>query len=101
MLALLLLLSGAELPSAEPPVVVMREARDLLKAREFARLTKLVQAQESAAEKDPGQADRLDWTLNAFRLEDAAIPGLLDEWVKQAPQSWASASTTFVAGSLT
>lgn len=89
MIELLLLLAGPALPSAEAPVAALVEARDLLMARKHAALTALVEARQAAAAKDHAKADEFDWTLNAFRLDNAAIPGLIEDWVKGSAKSWA------------
>jgi hypothetical protein len=89
MIELVLLLAGPVLPSAEPPVAALREARDLLNARKHAELTTLVEARQAAVTKDPTKGSQLDWTLNAFRLDMAEIPGLIEEWITASPRSWA------------
>lgn len=90
-LALVLLLAGngnQALRSPDGPVANLEAARKLLMARDFAALTKLVEAKQAAAMNAPARG-RLDWTLNAFELPFPAIPVVIDEWVRSTPASWA------------
>jgi tetratricopeptide (TPR) repeat protein len=84
-----LLLAASTLPTAHDPIAAMAQTRDLLRARKHAVLTSRVEDQQRAAATSSLKADELDWSLNAFRVEDTEIAALIDEWVAASPKSWA------------
>jgi tetratricopeptide (TPR) repeat protein len=89
MIGSLLVLVASTLPSAEAPVARVVQARNLLIAKKYVELTRLVEAQQRDAAKDPAKAEELNWTLNAFRQTDPPIPSLINDWVAASPKSWA------------
>jgi tetratricopeptide (TPR) repeat protein len=74
--------SGTETPGR-------RGALQLLRAREFDRLTHLVESQQAAFEAEPRSERALAETIDAFWAADQTLTPLLDEWVSRQPRAWA------------
>lgn len=79
--------ASAALPSAAPggPLQTQR----LLRARDFATLTRQLEAKQARLEQDIRREDELSTTLSAFGVADPALTPLLDEWVVAQPEAWA------------
>ena len=95
-----LLFAISTVPSAGPPVAALVHARDLLLARKYVVLTRLVEDQQRAAAANPAKEDELDWTLNAFRLTNAGVPRLINDWAAASPKSWAPLLARAVNGAV-
>jgi len=73
-------------PSAAPGGPL--ETQRLLRARDFATLTRQFETKQARLEQDVRREDELATTLSAFGVADPALTPLLDEWVVAQPEAW-------------
>lgn len=75
----------ATAPLPTRPLEVLR----LLRARDFATLTRAIEDRQSAVERDIRQENALAALVSSFDMPDPEMTPLLDEWVRVAPKSFA------------
>jgi len=78
---------SSSIPGAIPggPLEVQR----LLRARDFAALTRLLEAKQTRLEQDIRREDELGGALAAFDVADPTLTPLFDAWVVAQPEAWA------------
>lgn len=80
----------ASADTAEDPAPSSRlEVQRLLRARDFARLTRIVESKQAKVERDVRREMELARVIGAFETADPTLTPLIDAWVAAEPKSYA------------
>lgn len=74
--------AGATLPELEQPEVTRRELVEMLKARDFDTLTRIIENRNQRALLDPNEEWELARVIRAFDISDESLTDIFEDWAQ-------------------